>query len=229
MKDAELRDFSVNTLSLQLFPEPMLIDPLGHGEDDVHEKTLRPACSANFALDLGAQFRFWKFVNEAYTIFKIEGESISLGVTVDQLICDRARKLEAEVENLQKDKYEEHLHFYFATLRSNLFEDRQEMPAKVSEMHMNMKEKGWWKSTIALARSEAAAKLFNLLRSPSIYKVLPSLDTIVLVSLIANLETKEEGNDHEMPNTSNEGSTEEEEAEEEEHSKETELKEKERD
>ncbi len=50
----------MNALYLQLFPEPVLIDPLGYGEDDARKNVIRLACPKEFRSDLGGQFRYWK-------------------------------------------------------------------------------------------------------------------------------------------------------------------------
>ncbi len=108
----------MNALYLQLFPKPMLIDPLGHGEQDAHREKpiLRLACPEAFASDLGGQFRFWKINPKQYKIpqvrkeikkrtggnkedSQVEIEHIPLDQYVDKLIC-------AHVERLKKDAAE---------------------------------------------------------------------------------------------------------------------------
>ncbi len=110
MEDAKSRDYSMNALYLQLFPTPVLIDPLGHGYDDAcrWKPILRLACPEAFASDLGGQFRFWKmFDRNKYEISYVQTNrqsllllGVSLDKHVDKLICDHILILESEEDEL---------------------------------------------------------------------------------------------------------------------------------
>ncbi len=106
VEDAKSRDYTMNALYLQLFPTPMLIDPLGYGKKDAILKILRLACPEVFASDLGGQFRFWKtFISKEFSIST--EEDFRLDEEVDELICDHVlwlMKFALKVEEEKKVK-----------------------------------------------------------------------------------------------------------------------------
>ncbi len=200
MEDAKSRDYSMNALYLQLFPQPMLIDPLGCGYDDARGNILRLACQDTFRSDLSAQFRFWKACNfNKYIIPRVqtdEGKSIPLDQYVDDLIYVQVSKLAIEakevIEPIEKT-YEEKLNEYFDQLYSTLFKGHTSDIAK--KMHEDLKKRNWWQKTIELIHSQAAKQLFGpgLSRTTSKTVVRPAFDTLAFVSWIIEVtKTNEE-------------------------------------
>jgi len=122
VQDAKSRDYTMNALYIQIFPEMYLIDPTGLGLDDIKNKTLVLAHEESFEHDLGGQLRFWKMIEKGEFKYHLD-----LPAKVNLFLVRYIRSMLA-------DKTQLPIIQFFRKLKSKLFKNPLEMPEQINKI-----------------------------------------------------------------------------------------------